>query len=140
MADERPRPGLGNLSGLSWLRQLKLVSCPAEHQEHAAHLPCHRCQLTGLNTSCQLPIACAWQAEAQPCCALQSTRRMRGTYHATNAWLTWFMFSLLLFLSLLVDVVWVDGINGLRFIFQCALWALAAGAGSARPWFRQLLL
>ena len=51
---------------------------------------------------------------------LQSLRRMRGTYHRTRPWLTWFLFSLLLFLSLLVDVTFKGPYNNLTFTFSCA--------------------
>ena len=45
---------------------------------------------------------------------LQSTRRMRGTYHRTRPWLTWLLFTLLLFLSLLVSIDFDRGPNDLE--------------------------
>ena len=54
-------------------------------------------------------------------CGLQSMRRQRGTYHRTRPWLTFGLFTLLLLLSLLVDVNFNDGPNSLNFSFSCAL-------------------
>ena len=51
---------------------------------------------------------------------VQSLRRMRGTYHRTRPWLTWLLFTLLLFLSLLVDVTFNNEPNNLTFTFSCA--------------------